>query len=65
MLNCNEATKLLSKKMDIPLFFQEESALLLHLCICQSCRNYGKQIKSISKISKIYTQIDDFGNQQK
>lgn len=43
MMMCKEATRLMSKRLDAPLSFQEKLSLKLHLAMCDACRNCDKQ----------------------
>lgn len=58
MLTCRQATQLLSEKQDRPLLLREQSNLQLHLLVCRSCRRYGKQIKTLSQLSKTFKNFD-------
>jgi predicted anti-sigma-YlaC factor YlaD len=49
MLNCKQATKLMSKEQDTPLSLSESLSLRFHLMMCSGCRNYNKQLESIRK----------------
>lgn len=44
MLNCKQATRLMSEAQDHPLALGERLPLRLHLFMCVGCRNYGKQL---------------------
>ncbi|MBH2002164.1 MAG: zf-HC2 domain-containing protein [Moraxellaceae bacterium] len=59
MLTCRQATQLLSEKQDRQLVLRERSNLQLHLLVCRSCRRYGKQIKTLSQLSKTFIKYDD------
>ncbi len=59
MLTCREATQLLSEKQDRILNFKEMSALQFHVLMCSSCRRFGKQMKSLSLLSKQYKKFDE------
>ncbi len=59
MLTCREATQLLSEKQDRTLNFKEMSALQFHVVMCSSCQRFGKQMKSLSLLSKQYKKIDE------
>ena len=65
MLTCRQATQLLSEKQDRQLLLKEQSGLQFHLMICSSCRRFGKQIKTISELSKAYKQFDVDEDNQK
>ena len=58
MLTCRQATQLLSEKQDRQLVLREQSNLQLHLLVCRSCRRYGKQIKTLSQLSKTFKHFD-------
>jgi predicted anti-sigma-YlaC factor YlaD len=59
MLNCKQATRLLSERLDRPLNTKEKFALAMHTSMCTACRRFGKQVEEISEISKIYTQKEN------
>ncbi|SSP14266.1 Uncharacterised protein [Acinetobacter baumannii] len=63
MLTCREATQLLSEKQDRILNFKEMSALQFHVLMCSSCRRFGKQMKSLSLLSKQYKKFDEEQNE--
>ncbi|WP_151981076.1 zf-HC2 domain-containing protein [Acinetobacter guerrae] len=65
MLTCRQATQLLSERQDRPLLFKEQNYLQFHLLICRSCRRYGKQMKTLSQISKVFRDIDVNGDETK
>ncbi|WP_032879150.1 zf-HC2 domain-containing protein [Acinetobacter colistiniresistens] len=58
MLTCRQATQLLSEKQDRTLLLREQSNLQLHLLACRSCRRYGKQIRTLSQLSKEFKKFD-------
>ena len=58
MLTCRQATQLLSEKQDRSLLWRDRSNLQLQLLVCRSCRRYGKQIKTLSQLSKAFRKID-------
>lgn len=43
MLNCREATRLLSERLEQPLSRRQRIVLAIHTLICKACRNFGKQ----------------------
>ena len=65
MLTCRQATQLLSEKQDRQLLLKEQSGLQFHLMLCRSCRRFGKQMKTISELSKAYKEIDVDDDHQK
>jgi predicted anti-sigma-YlaC factor YlaD len=56
MLNCREATRLLSESQDRTLTLHERLTLKLHLLMCTGCRNFDKQMGSIRQITRLYVQ---------
>lgn len=59
MMNCKEATKLLSEKRDRPLSSKEKTSLKFHTMMCSACRNFDKQMDSISVFSQSYIKGKD------
>jgi len=43
LLNCKEATRLVSQGLDRRLGLAERVALRLHLLVCDGCTNFSKQ----------------------
>lgn len=54
MLNCKEATQLLSEKLDRPLETKEKVSLALHTAMCPPCRRFGQQMEELRFISRSY-----------
>lgn len=50
MLNCREATQLVSANRDRTLHFGERIGLGFHLLICKWCRRYARQLGDIARI---------------
>ena len=59
MMNCKEATRLLSEIKDRPLTGKEKASLKLHTLICSACRNFGKQMDLISVFAQSYIKGKD------
>ena len=59
MLTCRQATQLLSEKQDRVLIFKEKCNLQFHLLLCRDCRRFGKQMQTISVLSKAYKHVDE------
>lgn len=55
MMNCKQATQLLSEKLDRPLGKKEKIALYFHTTMCGSCKNFSNQMGELRYISKCYT----------
>lgn len=54
MLNCRQATQLLSERQDRPLTLNEKLSLNLHTGLCTPCRRFGKQVEQLSDLAKQY-----------
>lgn len=54
MLNCRNATRLLSKAQERKLSLAERVSLKIHRVICSACDNFGKQMESIRTFSCTY-----------
>ncbi len=59
MLNCQQTTQLLSEQQDRVLLKQEKRNVQMHLMLCISCRRFGRQIKTLSQVSKTFRYVDD------
>lgn len=58
MRNCEEITKLLSKRQDTPLSLPERIELTLHLGMCTGCRNYARNILFLSEACRSLRELD-------
>lgn len=47
MLNCEEATRLLSERQDRALSMTERTQLTLHTVMCSGCREFGRQMTTL------------------
>jgi len=54
MMNCKQATQLLSKKMDRKLTSKEKLTLKMHIMMCPACRKFGFHMDDIRSISSYY-----------
>lgn len=54
LMNCWQATHLLSEAQERNLTLKEQMALRLHLSICTGCRNFNKQIGTLRIITRAY-----------
>lgn len=57
MINCRQATRLLSEGEDRPLETAERLRLRLHLLTCRGCRNYRRQLHTLRGAIRAY--LDD------
>ncbi len=54
MLNCHDATKLMSEAQERPLSLTEKVPLKLHTMMCAGCRNFGEQMNSLRVMTRAY-----------
>ena len=54
MMNCQQATRLLSDARERKLTLSEQGALKFHLLMCAGCRNFGKQMSTLGELSRLY-----------
>jgi predicted anti-sigma-YlaC factor YlaD len=59
MMNCKEATRLLSESQDHTLSIKERISLKLHVSMCKGCRNFGHQMQYLRKITRAYAERKD------
>jgi len=59
MMNCQQATRLMSEAQERPLRLREKVALKLHLLICTGCKNFSTQIPWLSQLMKAHAQGQD------
>lgn len=54
MINCKQATQLMSRELDQPLKWQEAVALSAHNAMCVYCRNYRKHMALMREAARRY-----------
>lgn len=54
MMNCQQATRLLSDARERQLSIKERAALKVHVMMCSGCRNFGRQMGILSDIARNY-----------
>lgn len=59
MMDCKKATRLMSEQQDRELSPKESAGLKFHKIMCKGCRNFGKQMSTISQLCKSYVKRDD------
>lgn len=59
MLNCREATKLLSDSLERRLTVRQRIGLRLHVMMCSACRAYGRQIAVLNRMFRHYVPLHD------
>lgn len=56
MLNCQEATRLMSEAQEHPLPLAATISLRTHLLLCSGCRNFGRHLDVLRQASRAFTQ---------
>lgn len=59
MLNCFNATRLMSDALERPLRFREKNALTFHIMMCSGCRNFDRHLTVLHKASVGFVHLDD------
>jgi len=59
MLNCHDATKLMSESQERPLLLMERMSLKLHLSMCSGCSNFREQMKTLRMMTRNYAKGKD------
>jgi predicted anti-sigma-YlaC factor YlaD len=54
MLNCKQASELLSQALDRDITLREKILLKLHLLICHGCSNFSKQMTVMREACRNY-----------
>ncbi len=56
MLNCKQATAVMSQGMDKKLGLLQKANLRLHLIMCEGCRNFSKQMQFLRESLRKFPQ---------
>ncbi len=62
MLNCKEATRLMSEAQDRQLSMGEKLQLEMHLAMCRGCRNFREQMDFLRLACRRFMQRRDGGD---
>lgn len=54
MLDCHEATRLMSDAQERPLSLMERLSLKFHLAMCKGCTNFNAQMGIVRKMARDY-----------
>ncbi|MBE0473655.1 zf-HC2 domain-containing protein [Rhodoferax sp.] len=54
MMNCQQATRLISESQERPLSMTEKLSLKMHVMMCSGCKNFSLQVPFLSKAMKAY-----------
>lgn len=69
MLNCRQATRLISEKQERTLSPKERLTLQLHLMLCGGCKNFSLQVPFLHQAMRAYSErldtvLEEAGMQQ-
>jgi hypothetical protein len=56
MLNCREATRLMSEQQERSLGTREKLELQVHLMLCKGCKNFSLQMPFLRQTMRAYSQ---------
>ena len=59
MMNCQQATQLLSESQDRKLSLKERAQLKVHTAICSGCRNFAHQMNTLRTMARKFIQASD------
>ena len=59
MLTCKQASQLVSQSLDRPLSWSERIRLRFHLCICDACNHFNRQLRLLSHAVKRMAQYTE------
>lgn len=59
MLNCHDATRLMSESQERPLSILERMSLKMHLMMCSGCRNYREHMSTIRLMTRAFVKQKD------
>ncbi len=59
MMNCREATRLMSEAQDRKLTLVENAELKVHTLMCTGCRHFGKQMGSLRVFMQGFSKTPD------
>ena len=54
MMNCREATRIMSESQERQLGLKERIAIKMHTAMCSGCRNFSKQMHILGEIMREY-----------
>ena len=58
MMNCQQATKLLSDAQEKKLTLNEKTSVKIHVMMCSGCRNFGLQMDDLRGLTRRYAKTD-------
>lgn len=65
MMNCHQATRLMSQAQERPLSIREKMVLRFHQSMCAGCRRFEGQVGFLRQASRQFTRQSDSSSGQK
>ena len=59
MMNCHEATKLMSESQERQLSMTERMSLRMHLMMCSGCTNFKEQMGALRVMTRTFAKGKD------
>lgn len=59
MLNCRQASRLISEAQERPLSLTERISLKMHVLMCSGCKNFSLQVPFLSQAMRAYANGKD------
>jgi len=59
MMNCQQATQLLSEAQDRNLSLTERASLKMHTMMCSGCHNFSRQMQTLREFAHVYARGGD------
>lgn len=59
MMNCEQATRLMSDSRERDLSIRERAAIRMHNLLCDGCRNFNVQVRDLGQIAHRYAKERD------
>ncbi|MEX2321109.1 MAG: zf-HC2 domain-containing protein [Saccharospirillum sp.] len=59
MMNCEQATRLMSDSRERELSIRERAAIKMHNLMCSGCRNFNVQVDEVGKIAHRFAREKD------
>ncbi|MCA0894742.1 zf-HC2 domain-containing protein [Microbulbifer agarilyticus] len=59
MMDCKQATRLLSEQQERNLSRREKLALKFHVFMCKACRNFGQQMGTLRDLARSYAKGEE------
>ncbi|MEX1216776.1 zf-HC2 domain-containing protein [Saccharospirillum sp.] len=59
MMNCEQATRLMSDSRERELSIRERAAIKMHNLMCSGCRNFNVQVEQVGQMARRFAREND------